>query len=197
MSIVFNLFSVLFKIGHQSTWLCSHVRTVVSTLGGKHGAAGRADQWRHLYSGFTVWVSQTEATGQFFRHPFRSDPCKQNNNHCLHIQDWFWMQMKNQLKKKRGETSKRGKLGIQMQTWWWSSKVGTRLMPRAWLRRHWVHLSNWSSPTRDFQVINRRNPFVNWWFNLVNVMGLNVSLMILKVRRVCTYAWGAVAIGPI
>ncbi|KAL0740473.1 hypothetical protein Bca4012_081986 [Brassica carinata] len=44
--------------------LSSHVRTVVSTLGGKHGAAGRADKWRHLYSGFTVWVSQTEATDE-------------------------------------------------------------------------------------------------------------------------------------
>jgi len=48
--------------------LSSHVRTVVSTLGGKHGAAGRADKWRHLYSGFTVWVSQTEATGHFSLH---------------------------------------------------------------------------------------------------------------------------------
>ncbi|CAF1710025.1 unnamed protein product [Brassica napus] len=48
--------------------LSSHVRTVVSTLGGKHGAVGRADKWRHLYSGFTVWVSQTEATGQFSLH---------------------------------------------------------------------------------------------------------------------------------
>ncbi|CDY61809.1 BnaC03g76450D [Brassica napus] len=44
--------------------LSSHVRTVVSTLGGKHGAVGRADKWRHLYSGFTVWVSQTEATDE-------------------------------------------------------------------------------------------------------------------------------------
>uniref|UniRef100_A0A2P2KEW6 Uncharacterized protein n=1 Tax=Rhizophora mucronata TaxID=61149 RepID=A0A2P2KEW6_RHIMU len=41
--------------------LSSHVRTVVSTLGGKHGAAGRADKWQHLYAGFTVWLSQTEA----------------------------------------------------------------------------------------------------------------------------------------
>ncbi|XP_021297869.1 probable inactive shikimate kinase like 2, chloroplastic isoform X2 [Herrania umbratica] len=41
--------------------LSSHVRAVVATLGGSHGAAGRADKWRHLYSGFTVWLSQTEA----------------------------------------------------------------------------------------------------------------------------------------
>nr|VDC98485.1 unnamed protein product [Brassica oleracea] len=53
--------------------LSSHVRTVVSTLGGKHGAVGRADKWRHLYSGFTVWVSQTEATGQFSLHAREGD----------------------------------------------------------------------------------------------------------------------------
>ncbi|OMP11495.1 Shikimate kinase [Corchorus capsularis] len=41
--------------------LSTHVRAVVATLGGSHGAAGRTDKWRHLYSGFTVWVSQTEA----------------------------------------------------------------------------------------------------------------------------------------
>ncbi|KAL2900654.1 putative inactive shikimate kinase like 2 chloroplastic, partial [Bienertia sinuspersici] len=44
--------------------LSSHVRTVVATLGGKHGAAGRADKWRHLYAGFTVWLSQSEATDE-------------------------------------------------------------------------------------------------------------------------------------
>lgn len=45
-------------------WFCSHVRAVVSTLGGKQGAARRADKWQHLYAGFTVWLSQTEATGK-------------------------------------------------------------------------------------------------------------------------------------
>ena len=40
----------------------SHVRAAVATLGGKHGAAGRSDKWRHLYAGFTVWLSQTEAS---------------------------------------------------------------------------------------------------------------------------------------
>lgn len=40
--------------------LSSHVRTVVATLG-QHGSARRADKWRHLYAGFTVWLSQTEA----------------------------------------------------------------------------------------------------------------------------------------
>lgn len=44
---------------------CSHVRTVVATLGGQQGTAWRADQWRHLYAGFTVWLSETEATGNF------------------------------------------------------------------------------------------------------------------------------------
>ncbi|KAF8380741.1 hypothetical protein HHK36_028231 [Tetracentron sinense] len=42
--------------------LSSHVRAVVATLGGQHGAAVRADKWRHLYAGFTVWLSQSEAT---------------------------------------------------------------------------------------------------------------------------------------
>lgn len=41
--------------------LSSHVRAVVATLGGLHGASSRPSNWRHLYSGFTVWVSQTEA----------------------------------------------------------------------------------------------------------------------------------------
>lgn len=41
--------------------LSSHVRAVVATLG-EHGAAERADKWRHLYSGFTVWLSLSEAT---------------------------------------------------------------------------------------------------------------------------------------
>ncbi|XAR70666.1 hypothetical protein NMG60_11027591 [Bertholletia excelsa] len=44
--------------------LSSHVRAVVATLGGQHGAAGRADKWRHLYAGFTVWLSQSEATDE-------------------------------------------------------------------------------------------------------------------------------------
>ncbi|MED6205952.1 putative inactive shikimate kinase like 2, chloroplastic [Stylosanthes scabra] len=47
--------------------ISSHVRTVVATLGGKHGAAGSADRWRHLYAGFTVWLSQTEAKGENFQ----------------------------------------------------------------------------------------------------------------------------------
>ncbi|KAH9687419.1 putative inactive shikimate kinase like 2 [Citrus sinensis] len=41
--------------------LSSHVRAVVATLGGQQGAAARADKWQHLYAGFTVWLSQTEA----------------------------------------------------------------------------------------------------------------------------------------
>ncbi|KAE8657232.1 putative inactive shikimate kinase like 2 [Hibiscus syriacus] len=41
--------------------LSSHVRAVVATLGGPHGAAGRTDKWRHLYSGFSIWLSHTEA----------------------------------------------------------------------------------------------------------------------------------------
>uniref|UniRef100_A0A803KUD6 Uncharacterized protein n=1 Tax=Chenopodium quinoa TaxID=63459 RepID=A0A803KUD6_CHEQI len=45
--------------------LSSHVRAVVATLGGKHGAAGRADKWRHLYAGLTVWLSQSAATDEY------------------------------------------------------------------------------------------------------------------------------------
>ncbi|KAG7015768.1 putative inactive shikimate kinase like 2, chloroplastic [Cucurbita argyrosperma subsp. argyrosperma] len=44
--------------------LSSHVRTVVATLGGRPGAARRTDTWRHLYAGFTIWLSQTEATDE-------------------------------------------------------------------------------------------------------------------------------------
>ncbi|KAK3026692.1 hypothetical protein RJ639_041539 [Escallonia herrerae] len=46
--------------------LSSHVRSVVATLGGQHGAAGRANNWQHLYAGFTVWLSQSEAKGDIF-----------------------------------------------------------------------------------------------------------------------------------
>lgn len=41
--------------------LSTQVRTVVGTLGGRPGAAGRPDKWRHLYAGFTVWLSKSEA----------------------------------------------------------------------------------------------------------------------------------------
>ncbi|XP_022631452.1 probable inactive shikimate kinase like 2, chloroplastic isoform X2 [Vigna radiata var. radiata] len=41
--------------------ISSHARAVVATLGGQHGASGRANKWQHLYAGFTVWLSQTEA----------------------------------------------------------------------------------------------------------------------------------------
>ncbi|XP_058104003.1 probable inactive shikimate kinase like 2, chloroplastic isoform X2 [Magnolia sinica] len=44
--------------------LSSHVRAVVGTLGGRHGAAGRAGKWQHLHAGFTVWLSQSEATDE-------------------------------------------------------------------------------------------------------------------------------------
>lgn len=46
-------------------WSCSHVRAVIATLGGQQGAARRADKWQHLYAGFTVWLSTTEATGNY------------------------------------------------------------------------------------------------------------------------------------
>ncbi|KAB1216074.1 putative inactive shikimate kinase like 2, chloroplastic [Morella rubra] len=44
--------------------LSSHVRTVVATLGGQYGAASRVDKWQHLYAGFTVWLSTTEAADE-------------------------------------------------------------------------------------------------------------------------------------
>ncbi|KAI3441847.1 uncharacterized protein J3R85_001895 [Psidium guajava] len=44
--------------------LSSHIRAVVATLGGLQGAARRADKWQHLYAGFTVWLSTTEATDE-------------------------------------------------------------------------------------------------------------------------------------
>ncbi|AES58888.2 shikimate kinase-like protein, putative [Medicago truncatula] len=44
--------------------ISSHVRAAVATLGGKHGAAGRSDKRRHLYAGFTVWLSHIEASDE-------------------------------------------------------------------------------------------------------------------------------------
>ncbi|KAI3900232.1 hypothetical protein MKW92_004134 [Papaver armeniacum] len=44
--------------------LSSHVRAVVATLGGQCGAARGTDKWRHLYSGFTIWLSQSEAADE-------------------------------------------------------------------------------------------------------------------------------------
>ncbi|KAL8141750.1 hypothetical protein V2J09_014782 [Rumex salicifolius] len=44
--------------------LSSHIRAVVATLGGKEGAARSADRWRHLYAGFTVWLSVSNATDE-------------------------------------------------------------------------------------------------------------------------------------
>ncbi|KAM7531025.1 hypothetical protein LguiB_034435 [Lonicera macranthoides] len=40
-----------------------HIRSVVATLG-QYGAAGRSNNWRHLYSGFTIWLSQSEAADE-------------------------------------------------------------------------------------------------------------------------------------
>lgn len=44
--------------------LSSHVRAVVATLGGESGAARRSNKWQHLYAGFTIWLSQSEATDE-------------------------------------------------------------------------------------------------------------------------------------
>ncbi|XP_020574572.1 probable inactive shikimate kinase like 2, chloroplastic [Phalaenopsis equestris] len=44
--------------------LSSHVRAVVATLGGHHGAASWHDKWRHLHAGFTVWLSKSIAADE-------------------------------------------------------------------------------------------------------------------------------------
>ncbi|CAA2979962.1 probable inactive shikimate kinase like 2, chloroplastic [Olea europaea subsp. europaea] len=44
--------------------LSSHARAVVSTLGGKHGAIERPNKWQHLFAGFTIWLSQSEAIAE-------------------------------------------------------------------------------------------------------------------------------------
>ncbi|KAK1306639.1 hypothetical protein QJS10_CPA10g01207 [Acorus calamus] len=44
--------------------LSSHVRAAVGTLGEPFGAAGRADKWRHLHSGFAIWLSQCDTADE-------------------------------------------------------------------------------------------------------------------------------------
>ncbi|KAJ8568194.1 hypothetical protein K7X08_020916 [Anisodus acutangulus] len=44
--------------------LSSHARAVIATSGGKEGAAGRVNKWRHIFAGFTVWLSLSEATDE-------------------------------------------------------------------------------------------------------------------------------------
>ncbi|XP_073134031.1 probable inactive shikimate kinase like 2, chloroplastic isoform X3 [Henckelia pumila] len=41
--------------------LSRQARAVVATIGGEYGAARRPDKWRHLFAGFTVWLSLSEA----------------------------------------------------------------------------------------------------------------------------------------
>lgn len=41
--------------------LNSHVRLVVGTLGGHHGAASRKGKWSYLHAGITIWLSQSTA----------------------------------------------------------------------------------------------------------------------------------------
>ncbi|KAG9131602.1 hypothetical protein Leryth_015149 [Lithospermum erythrorhizon] len=44
--------------------LSSHARTVVATIGDGHGAAAKTNNWRHLFAGFTVWLSESKATDE-------------------------------------------------------------------------------------------------------------------------------------
>ncbi|KAL6183695.1 hypothetical protein ACLB2K_045106 [Fragaria x ananassa] len=57
--VVYNEYFLTGYVG-----LYSHARAVIATLGGQHGAAGRAHKWHHLYAGFTIWLSQTDATDE-------------------------------------------------------------------------------------------------------------------------------------
>ncbi|XP_073298894.1 probable inactive shikimate kinase like 2, chloroplastic [Primulina huaijiensis] len=41
--------------------LSRQARAVVATIGGEYGAARRPNKWRHIFAGFTVWLSQSEA----------------------------------------------------------------------------------------------------------------------------------------
>lgn len=46
------------------SWNCRHVRCVIATLGGSQGLGAQYGNWKSLHAGFTVWLSQTEATGR-------------------------------------------------------------------------------------------------------------------------------------
>ncbi|XP_073134030.1 probable inactive shikimate kinase like 2, chloroplastic isoform X2 [Henckelia pumila] len=48
--------------------LSRQARAVVATIGGEYGAARRPDKWRHLFAGFTVWLSLSEAIEEARRH---------------------------------------------------------------------------------------------------------------------------------
>ncbi|KAF2577435.1 hypothetical protein F2Q68_00005950 [Brassica cretica] len=67
--------------------LSSHVRTVVSTLGGKHGAVGRADKWRHLYAGFTVWMKNQLKKKRGKKSPYIRLGCRGD---WPNIKPWGW-----------------------------------------------------------------------------------------------------------
>lgn len=44
--------------------LCSQARAVISTLGGDCGAARKPNNWQHLFAGFTIWLSESEAADE-------------------------------------------------------------------------------------------------------------------------------------
>ncbi|EPS69151.1 shikimate kinase-like protein, partial [Genlisea aurea] len=63
--------------------LSRHARAVVATIGGKHGAAGKATGWRHLYAGFCVWLAQSEDAGN-------SKPTKRNDEGRRRKEDYCY-----------------------------------------------------------------------------------------------------------
>ncbi|RZS23461.1 hypothetical protein BHM03_00056402, partial [Ensete ventricosum] len=65
----------------QVQYAFSHARSVVVTLGGEHGAARRHDKWRYLHSGFTVWLSISEAAGNAFFYHYMFEEARR------HVQD--------------------------------------------------------------------------------------------------------------
>lgn len=54
---------------------CRHVRLVVGTLGGQHGAASHTRKWNYLHAGITIWLSQSTATGWYNALPRLSAMC--------------------------------------------------------------------------------------------------------------------------
>ncbi|KAG0472991.1 hypothetical protein HPP92_014441 [Vanilla planifolia] len=59
--------------------LSSHVRVVVATLGGCHGAASQHDKWRHLHAGFTIWLSESKADDEWSAREEASRSIKDGN----------------------------------------------------------------------------------------------------------------------
>ncbi|KAL8539996.1 hypothetical protein ACS0TY_001557 [Phlomoides rotata] len=44
--------------------LSSQARAVIATIGGSPGAARSSNKWQHLFAGFSLWLSQSDATDE-------------------------------------------------------------------------------------------------------------------------------------